>query len=126
MDRILLAGIRCTMHVGVSSEERAMPQECVVDLDFELDLTRPSRTDALQDTLNYAAVFKTVHEVACGGGFRLLEGFAGALFEKLCEKHEFRRVCIRIKKPNPPLDGPLEYAGVELQRDHEDRTKGNR
>jgi dihydroneopterin aldolase len=126
MDRILLAGIRCAMHVGVSSQERSTPQECLVDLEFDADLDRASRTDTLQDTLNYATVFQTVHEVAREQRYQLLEGFAGALFDRLCERHAFLSVRIRVKKPNPPLDGPLEYAGIELQRDHEDRTKGNR
>lgn len=114
------------MHVGVSSEERSTPQECLLDLEFEADLDRASRTDRLQDTLNYATVFATVHEVARGSRFRLLEGFAGALFDRLCEEHTFQSVRIRVRKPNPPLDGPLDSAGIELQRDHEDRKKGSR
>jgi dihydroneopterin aldolase len=118
--------MRCAMHVGVSSRERSTPQECLVDLEFEADLDQASRTDRLQDTLNYATVFDAVHEVARENHFQLLEGFAGALFERLCETHTFQSVRIRVKKPNPPLDGPLEYAGIELQRDHEDRTKGSR
>ena len=125
MDRILLAGIRCALCVGVSKDERTTPQDCLVDIELFTDLGRASRSDSLQDTLDYGAVFNAVHEVG-ERQYSLLEGFAGALFERLREAHSFDSVLIRVKKLNPPLDGPLEFAGIELHRDHGDQTKGNR
>lgn len=126
MDRILLTGIRCGLCVGVSQEERSFPQECLVDIELVIDLDQAARSDALQDTLDYEAVFNTVHEVGREKQYCLLEGFAGALYERLRQAHSFESVLIRVKKLKPPLDGPLEFAGIQLHRDHGDRTKGNR
>ena len=125
MDRILLAGIRCALRVGVSHDERSTPQECLVDIELTTDLDQAARSDTLKDTLDYGAVFAAVHEVGRADDYCLLEGFAGALYEKLCGDHDFDSIMIRVKKLHPPLDGVLEYAGVELHRGH-DRTKGNR
>ena len=126
MDRILLAGIRCALRVGVLEDERSTPQECLVDIELLTDLHQAARSDALQDTLDYGAVFNTVHEVGREKQYCLLESFAGDLYVRLCEVFSFESVLIRVKKLKPPLDGPLEYAGIELHRDHGDRTKGNR
>ena len=126
MDRILLAGIRCVLRVGAFEEERSTPQECLVDIELVKDLHQAARSDELVDTLDYGAVFDTVLEVGREKRYCLLEGFAGALYARLCEAFSFESVLIRVKKLKPPLDGPLEYAGIELHRDHGDRTKGNR
>lgn len=125
MDRILLIGIRCAMHVGVTSEERAVLQECLVDVELETDLQLASQSDQLQDSLDYSAVFQAVHDVAQEKRYRLLERFAGALEERLRRDFSLQGVVLRVKKLNPPLDGPLEFTGIELRRDHGSRTKGN-
>ena len=124
MDRILLIGIRCVMHVGVSSEERAVLQECLVDVEMETDLQQASQSDQLQDSVDYSAVFLAVHEVAQQKPYRLLERFAGALEERLRRDFSFHGVVLRVKKLNPPLDGPLDFAGIELRRDCGSRAKG--
>ena len=120
MDRILLSGIRCALRVGVSQSERSTTQECLVDIELEIDLGQASRSDALQDTLDYGAVFSIVHELGREKQYRLLEGFAGALYERLRGAYSFESVLIRVKKLNPPLDGQLEFAGIELHRNHGD------
>jgi dihydroneopterin aldolase len=104
------------MHVGVSSEERAVLQECLVDVELETDLQRASQSDQLKDSLDYSAVFQAVHDVAHEKRYRLLERFAGVLEERLRRDFSLDGVVLRVKKLNPPLDGPLEFAGVELRR----------
>jgi dihydroneopterin aldolase len=126
MDRILLVGIRCALRVGVSQDERSAPQECLVDVELATDLGPAARSDTFQDTLDYGAVFNAVHEVGREKQYCLLEGYAGALYERLRGELSFQSILIRVKKLNPPLDGSLEFAGIELHRDHGDQTKGNR
>ena len=116
MDRVVLAGIRCRMHVGCSAEERERQQECLVDVELECDLTRATSTDDLNDSLDYSRVFDLVHDLARSESFALLERFAGRLEEELRRAMRFRSVLIRVKKLHPPLSGDLEYAGVEIRR----------
>ena len=116
MDRVLLAGIRCRMRVGCSAEEREQPQDCLIDVELECDLTRAASTDDLNDSLDYGRVFELVQTLARGESFALLERFAGRLEEELRRTVRFHSVLIRVKKLHPPLPGELEYAGIEIRR----------
>ena len=116
MDRVILAGIRCRMRVGVTPAERRDPQDCVVDVELECDLSRPMQTDELHDSLDYARVFEIVQGLAREGEFALLERFAGALESELRKVVAFDGVAIRVRKSKPPLAGSLDFAGIEIRR----------
>jgi dihydroneopterin aldolase len=116
MDRIVLVGIRCRLRVGVSTVERRDPQDCLVDVELERDLSRPMQTDDLQDSLDYASVFDLIQGLAREGEYALLERFAGRLEAELRRTQQFRGLIIRVKKLRPPLSGSLDYAGIEIHR----------
>ena len=52
-DRIILQGMRFYGYHGVNPEEKAQGQTYLVDLEVEVDLARPVRTDVLEDTVSY-------------------------------------------------------------------------
>lgn len=116
MDRILLHGIRCTMRVGVSLEERRRSQECLVDVEMGQDLTRATQSDDLNDTLDYGRIYDLVQLLARSETFALLERFVGRLEEELRQSFDFKSITIRAKKVKPPLAGSVDYAGVEIHR----------
>ena len=116
MDRVILSGIRCRLRVGVSPEERRNPQDCLVDVELERDLSRPMQTDDLQDALDYAQVFDLVQGLALEEEYVLLEGFAGRLETELRRALRFDGLVLRVKKLRPPLAGSLDYAGIEIRR----------
>jgi len=116
MDRILLRGVRCSVRIGVTSEERRAPQVCLVDVALERDLSRAAQTDDLQDTLDYACVFELIQRVAREREYALLERFAGRLEEELRSDPASKSLRIRVRKPHPPLDGSVDYAGIEIRR----------
>jgi dihydroneopterin aldolase len=116
MDRIVLRGIRCMPRIGVTAEERRRPQDCRVDVEIEVDLAAAARSDDLRDTLDYAAVFAAVVDLARGEEFALLERFAGRLEEELRRFIPTGAVLIRVEKLRPPLPGALDSAGVEIRR----------
>ena len=116
MDRVILSGVRCALRVGVTPSERRNHQDCRVDVEIEADLSRPMQTDDVRDTLDYARVLETVHEVASEGEFALLERYAGRLEKALRARMEFVSVTIRVQKLQPPLPGQLDAAGIEVRR----------
>ena len=116
MDRVILNGIQCSLRVGVSPEERREPQDCLVDVELESDLSRAARTDDLLDTVDYSRVFALVHQLSSSEEFALLERFAGRLAEEIHHSVRCEAMLIRVKKLHPPLAGPLAFAGVELHR----------
>ena len=116
MDRVLLHGIRCRMRVGVTPEERAHPQDCLVDVELARDLARAMETDDLHDSLDYAQVYDIVLGLAREEQYALLERFAGRLEEELSNRLEFDGLVIRAKKLKPPFGGSVDFAGVEVRR----------
>lgn len=116
MDRVILSGVRCWMRVGVTLEERRTPQECLVDVELEADLSRPMQTDDLQDTVDYGRALAILQGIAAEEEFALLERFAGRLEEELRRAMRFDAVTIRVHKLHPPLPGVLHHAGIEVRR----------
>ena len=116
MDRVVLSGVHCRLRVGVSPEERRNPQDCLVDVEIETDLTRPMRTDDLQDALDYSRVLDLIQGLAREQEYSLLERFAGRLEAELRRTLAFDGLVIRVKKLRPPLQGSLDYAGIEVRR----------
>ena len=48
--------------------------------------------------------------------YALLERFAGRLEEELRRDPDSKSLRISVKKLHPPLDGPVDYAGIEIRR----------
>ena len=117
MDRILLSGVRCSVRIGVTSEERQRPQECLVDVELERDLSHAARTDDVHDTLDYSRVFDLIQRVSQEREYALLERFAGRIEEELRTDPDSKSLRIRVKKPHPPsLDGSVDFAEIEIRR----------
>ena len=75
-DRILLEGMRFFAFHGNNPEERELGQPFVVDLEVEADLSVAGRSDSLDDTVNYAALYRAVKGVMEGPPRNLLEAVA--------------------------------------------------
>ena len=115
-DQIAVLGMRFLGRHGVRLEERMEPQPFEVDLILELDLSRPSRSDELGDTVDYSAAFETVRGVVEGQSFRLVEALAGAIADAILAAHAVEAVGVRVRKPKAPLPGPFDTVEVRLTR----------
>ena len=60
MDRIYIKGLELFAYHGVNPEEKRDGQTFLLDITLHADLSRARQTDSLEDTVNYAAVRKTV------------------------------------------------------------------
>jgi 7,8-dihydroneopterin aldolase/epimerase/oxygenase len=116
-DRIVLAGIEVYAHGGVSAAEKEIGQRYRVDVTLELDLTRPSKTDALEDTINYGLVHAAVVETLREREFNLLENAAGRIADRLINEYPVGRAAVRLEKLLPPIDGVVASAAVEIARE---------
>lgn len=115
-DRITLRGMQFMGRHGVTEEERAAPQPFEIDLVVRLDLSKPSATDDLADTINYATLFEDARDVVEKQSFHLLEGLAGAVADAVLAGHPVDDVEVRIRKPKAPLPGALESVEVRVRR----------
>jgi 7,8-dihydroneopterin aldolase/epimerase/oxygenase len=116
-DRIRLAGMVFLGHVGAGDEERADAQEIEVDVELELDLEPAGASDDLAQTVNYSRVFDACREIVEEGTFHLLEAVATSIAVRvLADFGAVDGVTVRVRKPGVPIDGRLDYAGVEIER----------
>lgn len=115
-DRIVLAGMRFFGYHGVLPQERARGQEFVVDVEVEADLSSAGRSDALEETVDYRAVYEAARAVLTGEPRHLLESVAGEIAGRVLALPRVEAVVVRVRKPAVRLPGPLAYSAVEIRR----------
>lgn len=103
---------------GVLAEEKALGQKFVVDAALYLPLQKAGRSDDLNDTVNYGAVYDRIKSIVIQERFNLLE----ALAERICGEifamaPPVQKIVLRIKKPEAPIDAIFDHVGVEIERD---------
>jgi dihydroneopterin aldolase len=117
MDRITLSAMRFEGRLGVTEEERALPQLLEVDLVIEADLAAACRSDALHDTIDYGPLVELTERAVEQRGHRLLEALAGSIAQgALGASTRISAVTVRVRKLAVPLDADLDHAEVEIRR----------
>lgn len=104
MDCIHLTGIACYGYIGLLPEEKVLGQWFEVDLKLFLDLHSASKTDNIQDTVDYRAIISLVQELVKNSQFDLLERLAGAIADMIL-KHspQISQIQVLVIKPNAPI-----------------------
>jgi dihydroneopterin aldolase len=122
-DRIVLANMRFQGRHGVYDWEQLTAQPFEVDVELGLDLQPAGIDDELDLSVDYGRVYDAVRQIVESTSFRLLEALAEAISHELLADFEVTEVVVRVRKPEVRLDGPLDYAGVEI---HRRRPEGDR
>jgi dihydroneopterin aldolase len=106
MDEIMLRGLVFFGRHGVNPEEAELGQRFGVDLTVRLDLSEASRTDRLEDTVSYSALWKLVRDQVEGSPSLLLEHLAGRLLDAvLAHDTRIQGADVTVVKLHPPLRG---------------------
>lgn len=125
-DRIVLHNMVFQGRHGVLEREQRESQPFEVDVELILNLQPAAVDDDIGKTVDYAAVFDHVRQIVESTSFRLLEALAEAIAHELLTDFPIAEVDVRVRKPRVPIDGQLDYAGVEIrrQRSGADRQRG--
>lgn len=116
-DRISLQGMRFYGYHGVNPEEKTQGQPYLVDLEAELDLARPGRSDRLEDTVSYTLMYRAAKAVIEGESRNLLEALAQDIADRLLAELPLESVTVTVQKPHPPIKGSfIAYAAVTIHR----------
>ena len=84
-----------------------MAQPLELDLTVWLSLRRVGESDSPDALLDYRHLYKMVSDTVGTSPHKLLEA--------LCE-----RIAGKARKPHVPIDGPLDYVEVVVERHEED------
>jgi len=115
-DRIVVAGIRELGVHGVLPEEQTRPQPFEVDVELTVDLTAAGESDALDDTVDYAAVCEAVSRVVRSERYQLLERLATRIAEVCSVDARVTAVNVTVRKLHPPVRAMVDHVGVRIER----------
>ena len=119
MDRLELCGLEVACVIGDLPEERIREQRLTLDLSLSLDLSAAAASDALCDTVDYAALAASIRDVLRRSRCRMIECAAECVAKACLVDPRVAEVCVRVEKPGA-IPG-LRAAAVVITRK---RTEG--
>ncbi len=112
-DRIVIEGLELRAHLGVPEEERAAPQRLTAHLVLEPAVDFSDLDDRIERTVDYAAVCRSVTELAAASRCELLETLAGDIARHLLEGYAVQAVEIELRKYILP---ETNFVAVRIRR----------
>ena len=114
-DTISIHEARFACRIGVSAEERATPQDVLIDVDLGIDLTAAGSTDSIKQTVNYSDAWSTIHGCVTSNEYHLVEALAHGIGCALLERHALVEwVAVRVTKPAALASRGVGRVGVQL------------
>ncbi len=120
-DKITLKNMKFYGYHGVLPEEQEKGQYFFIDVEMVADLKKAGQTDNLEETIDYSRVFETVREIAENRKYRLIERLGDSISREILSTYEgIDELTIRIRKPDAPMGGELDWAEIEIKRSKND------
>ena len=116
-DLIEIKGIKSFGYHGVFESENIAGQDFFVDVSLELDLTRPSVSDDVADTVNYAEITDLVIQEVTGDRVALIEKLAGRIADRIKNTYpQIVTVSVTVHKPQAPVKAQVADISVTINR----------
>jgi len=113
MGTIRVRDIKIHTNHGCMDEEAKIGSDYVVQVEVESDLNLSSKTDELNDTVDYVAIYKIVYEQMKKRA-KLLEVVVQRIIDQILTEHpQVETVQVEVAKINPPIGGEVGYVSVE-------------
>ena len=119
-DRITLKSMRFHTLVGLLPHEQSVPQPLELDLTIWRSLRRVGESDSPSALLDYRDVYSLVNETVGSSPHKLLEALCEKIAARALSLNGVERVEIAARKPHVPIDGPLDYVEVVIERSRDD------
>lgn len=112
--RIELEAMRFYAYHGVMAQETKVGNNFIVNLTLTAPLEQAVKSDELDDTINYAAVYAVVKE-QMDIPSKLIEHAAGRILYALKEHFpQLTAIELKLSKLNPPFGGDVRSASILL------------
>ena len=102
--------------IGVYSAERQNIQTIYVDVTVESDFSKCSKSDNVEDTVNYEQLAELCTELAGRRQFKLLETFAVEALHEIFRRFDVSKAWIKIKKPKALVSADFTIVELKLTR----------
>lgn len=106
---------------GVLSEEQAVGGKFEADVDLYTDFSKAAVDDNLSETIDYHKVYKFIYKLALEEKHYLIESLATKIADELLLNFKnLEKVCVRVRKNNPPLGGVVDCVEVEVIKERKE------
>lgn len=112
---IRLKDITIFPKLGVGEFEKEAVQKVTLDVELFFDLSKPSRSDHIGDTIDYQQVYELIRKVSEEKSYHLVEALAYRISHSILETFSIERVRVRVRKLNLPFTAHMECVEVELE-----------
>ena len=116
-DFIEIHGIAGFGYHGLFDHERKNGQSFSVDLKIELEDKRASKSDSINDAVDYSQVVKIVYELITGEPVNLIEHLAQNIAADLLDTFPIASVEVVVHKANAPV--AVSYTHLTLPTNRE-------
>lgn len=115
-DRLILKNMVFYGYHGAFAAERELGQRIEVDVELHLNLKPAGSADDLELSVNYVEVYTIVKDIVEEREFNLMEAIAETIAEEILSAYTLEEVVVRVRKPNPPSGGIMDYLEAEVRR----------
>ena len=112
-DKLILRKIHAECRIGVTPDERALPQRLSIDVELAIDAGRAAEVDRMKAAVDYVALVEQVRVLCAEQSYHLVETVAEALAKKILEAGSTTHVRVVVRKR---AVAGLGYAAVEVER----------
>ena len=116
-DSVYVTGIEFEASHGYTAAERKLTRRFRCTIELAVDLALASRSDRIQDSIDYRVVSGLAVEIGTTRTFKLLEALAGAIADAIHERYPAAGLTVTVEKLAPPCPGAPTLSGVRLIRD---------
>ena len=116
-DSISLCGVKLFPRIGITAEERSVPQECRADLTIWGNFESAAETDSLDQSIDYCQVLATMQDSAGAREYCLLEALAHEILANVLRTYTILRARIKVRKQPAILITQLDFIEVEMERE---------
>ena len=114
MDKIIIRDLQARGPIGISDEERAYPQDILINAELFTDTSKAAVSDSIDDCVNYSTIAKMIISLAENNKRKTVEAFAQDIAD-LCLNHKLvQKVKIRVEKTS--VVRFTKAVGIEIER----------
>jgi dihydroneopterin aldolase len=116
LDRITVRDLRIVTHIGVTEEERALPQALHITVEIDSELEAAALNDDVTASVDYGVVTTKVAELARSTTCKTLEHLAHLIVSHIGEMDGVDGVSVEIAKESPPVSEDVGAISVRITR----------
>ncbi len=102
---IKIENLRLRTIIGLYEWEKKNKQDLIINIEIEFDGKKATKTDDINDTVDYKTINKNVIKYVEDGNFNLVERVAGGIADIIMKNNKIKKAFVKVDKP-----GALRFA----------------